>query len=228
MKKLSIILISICLSMSIYAGDVANFMNLGFSADGKYFLFGEYGIVADYQKAYSNMWLVDVERNAFVSGGVFSGEYKTVIEPGESSIGALLKLLKEGDKKISAYKIDHLEQGRPLYVRINEKDNVDLLKFRDFINGLSYEFEMVKNLRTEGSVNYSSFGVNLKTTDKNGKTRSYKMGNPGYERKGISDYRIERILHSSTGDNVVVVIAKYVDDKETTNIRYMVETLSLN
>ncbi len=228
MKKLSILLIFISMTSIMFAGDVSNFMNLGFSADGKYFLFGEYGIVADYQKAYSNMWLVDVKNNSFVSGGVFSGEYKTVIEPGESSIGGLLKLLREGEKKISKYKIDHLEQGRPLYVRINDNDNVDLLNFRDFITGLTYEFKMVKSSRKDGNTNYSSFGISLKTTDKNGKVKSYKLGNPKYERKDVVDYKIERILHSSTSSNVVVVISKYISDGENINIRYMVETISLN
>ncbi|QEN04850.1 DUF2259 domain-containing protein [Thiospirochaeta perfilievii] len=227
MKKLSIIILIINLSTFMFAGDVSTFMNLGFSPDGKYFLFGEYGIVSDYQKAYSNMWLVDVKKNSFVSGGVFSGEYKTVIEPGESAIGGLLKLLNEAQKKVEAYKIDFLEQGRPLYVRINDDNNVDKLKFRDFVTGLEYEFVMDKKIREQGSNKYSSFGISLKTTDKSGKVKSYKLGNPAYERKSVIDYKIERILHSSTGDNIVVVLSKYILDGENTIIRYMVETISL-
>ncbi|MGL1893791.1 MAG: DUF2259 domain-containing protein [Spirochaetaceae bacterium] len=227
MKKLSIFLFLILFTSFVYAGDVSNFVNLGFSSDGKYFLFGEYGIITDVQKAYANMWLVDVKKNSFVNGGTFSGEYKTVIEPGESSIGGLLKLLNKGSKKVDMYKIDHLEQGRPLYVRINDDDNVDILNFRDFMTGLKYKLVLNKKSRESGDTNYSSFGIDLETTDQNGKVSTYKLGNPSFERKNVIDYKIERILNSSTGNNIVVVISKYIKNSDSINIRYMVETISL-
>lgn len=227
MKKLSIFLFFITFTSLVYAGDVANFVNLGFSPNGDYFLFGEYGIVSDYQKAYANMWLVDVKKNAFVSGGRFSGEYKTVIEPGESSIGALLKLLVEGQDKTKKYKIDYLEQGRPLYVRINDNNDVDVLNFRDFGTGLTYNFELVKDSEKVGDVVKSSFGINLDTTDKNGKVKRYNIGNPQFKRENVVDYKIERILHSSSNSNIIVVLSKYIAEGDKVNIRYMVETVSL-
>lgn len=227
MKKLSIIILSTLLAVSISAGDVADFVNLGFSPNGNYFLFGEYGVKVDYQKAYANMWLVDVNRNVFVKGGVFSGEYETVIEPGESSLGALLKLLDKGAGKIHAYSIDYLDQGRPLYVRINDDNDIDTLSFRDFTSGLSYSVKVNKNVRVSGSTTYSSFGIILETTNKNGVTRKYNIGNPSYERKNVKDYKIERILHSSNGNNIVVVLSKYIIDGDDINVRYMVETISL-
>lgn len=227
MKKLSIFLFITTFASFLFAGDVSNFVNLGFSPGGDYFLFGEYGIVSGYQKAYSNMWLVDVKNNSFVSDGRFSGEYNTVIEPGESSIGALLKLLVEGQKEVSRYKIDYLEQGRPLYIRINDNDNVDILNFRDFITGLTYDLELKKNIEKIGEITSSSFSINLGTTDKNGKSKSYQIGNPKYKRKNVIDYKIERILHSSSGSNIVVVISKYISEGDNVSIRYMVETISL-
>lgn len=227
MKKLSIVFLFLYFSSFLFAGDVSNFMNLGFSNDGKYFLFGEHGIVANNQKTYANMWLVNVVNNSFVKGGVYSGEYKTIIEPGESSIGGLFKLLGEGRSQVLQYKIDHLEQGRPLYVRINDEDNVNTLSFRDFITGLTYKLDLSKNERKEGSTIYSSFGISLQTTDKSGKVKNYSIGNPRYERKNVVDYKIERILHSSTGSNIVIVLSKYITDGDNINIRYMVETVSL-
>lgn len=227
MKKLSIIVISIIFASSIFAGDVADFVNLGFSPRGDYFLFGEYGVKVKYQKAYANMWLVDVNRNVFVKGGVYSGEYETVIEPGESPLGALLKLLDKGRSKTSAYNIDYLDQGRPLYVRINDDNDIDSLSFRDFTTGLSYDVKVNKNVRISGSTTYSSFGIVLETMNKNGISRKYNIGNPSYERKNVKDYKIERILHSSNGHNIVIVLSKYIIDGDDINVRYMVETISL-
>ncbi len=227
MKKLSIVILSLYLSTAIFAGDVANFVNLGFSPNGNYFLFGEYGVIADVQKAYANMWLVNVKSNSFVKGGVYSGEYETVIEPGESSLGSLLKLLGKGYHKTSQYKIDHLDQGRPLYVRINDDNNVDELHFRDFTSGSKYDVRLSKNVRPSGATTYSSFGIYLETVDKKGHINKYSIGNPNYERKNVKDYKIERILHSSSYRNLVIVLSKYIIDGDDTNIRYMVETISL-
>ncbi|OQY36747.1 MAG: hypothetical protein B6229_09485 [Spirochaetaceae bacterium 4572_7] len=227
MKKLSILFFFIFLSSVIFAGDVAHFVNLGFSPNGNYLLFGEYGIDASIQEAYANMWLVDVKKNNFVKGGVFGGRYKTVIEPGESSVGALLKLITQGSNNISKYKIDFLDQGRPLYVRINDNDNINSLDFRDFASGLRYRLNLDKKVREISGSFYSSFKIDLETIDQNGKSRKYSIGNPSFERKNIKDYKIERILHSSKGDNIVVVISKSVVDGDSINIRYMVETISL-
>lgn len=227
MKKLLSIVLFIFISSVIFAGDVATFVNLGFSQDGKYFLFGEYGIDDANQSVYSNMWLVDVLRNSFVPKGVYSGKYKTVIEPGESALGGLIKLLSDGQGEIKKYKIDYLEQGRPLYVRINDDNNVNELNFRDFVTGLSYHFILSKKITGEGVNTESSFGITLETKDKNEKVKKYSIGNPNYSRKGVTDYKIERILHSSEGSNLIIVLSKYVLDGNDINIRYMVETISL-
>lgn len=223
MKKISVFLFSLILTGITFAGDMSNFVNLGFSESGDYFLFGEYGIVTDFQKTYANMWLVDVKRNSFVTNGVMSGEYKTVIEPGESAIGALLKLLVEGQSVIKKYNIDYLEQGRPLYVRINDSNDVDNLKFRDFLTGLSYDITLVKDVTDKAS----SFYINLETADKSGKKNTYKVGNPSYKRDGVVNYKIERILHTSEGSSLVIVISKYIKSDDEVNVRYMVETISL-
>ena len=227
MKKLSVLFLFLFISSIVFAGDVANFVNLGFSANGNYLLFGEYGIDASIQEAYANMWLVDVKRNSFVKGAVFSGKYKTVIEPGESSLGALLKLLTKGNGAISKYRIDYLDQGRPLYVRINDENSIDSLDFRDFSSGLRYKLNLNKSVREMSGSIYSSFGIDLETIDENGKSKKYTLGNPKFERKDVKDYKIERILHSSKGDNLVVILSKSVVDGDGINIRYMVETISL-
>ena len=227
MKKLSIVLLLVILSTNLFAGDVATFVNLGFSPKGDYFLFGEYGVEATIQEAYANMWMIDVKGNRYAKGGVFSGKYKTVIEPGESSIGALLKLLISGSKYISSKKIDFLDQGRPLYVRINDSENIDNLEFRDFASGTKYKVDLNKNIKSIGDSFVSSFGISLVTTSKSGVVKNYLLGNPDYERKGVKDYKIERILHSGYGNNLVVVVSKQIVDGDSINIRYMVETISL-
>ena len=72
MKRLLIsgILYSICMIMS-FAGDVAVFKDIGFSKDGKTYVFAEFGITDRTFQGYGEIYTVDVERNAYVPNGVF-------------------------------------------------------------------------------------------------------------------------------------------------------------
>lgn len=227
MKKLFILMIFTFIAINIFSGDVANFVNLGFSPDGRYFLFGEHGVKSDEPVAYANMWLVDVKNNSFVKGGVFSGSYKTEIEPGESSLGALLKLLQSASAKINKYKIDFLDQGRPLYIRINEDTDVDKLNFRDFPTGRSFKLSLDKDVSGSDSDVASSFKIDLEILEKSGSTRNITIGNPNYKRKGVNDYKILRVLNNESGDSIVIVVSKRILENGEINERYMVETVSL-
>lgn len=51
---------------SAFAGDAASFKNLGFSADGKYFAFAQYGVADGSGFAYANVSVVDVAKNSLV------------------------------------------------------------------------------------------------------------------------------------------------------------------
>jgi predicted secreted protein len=53
------------------------------------------------------------------------------------------------------------------------------------------------------------------------------VGLPGFERPGVSDYLIRRIITDGTGKSIVFVIEKKTFDKNGNSIRYMVETLRL-
>lgn len=51
----------------VFAGDYAQFSFIGFSADGKYLAFEEYGTHDGSGLPYSNIYIVDVEKNTFAS-----------------------------------------------------------------------------------------------------------------------------------------------------------------
>ena len=42
-KFYTIIVMAVFTAAAVYAGDIANFVNLGFSSDGSKFAFGQYG-----------------------------------------------------------------------------------------------------------------------------------------------------------------------------------------
>ena len=56
-----------CLS----AGDVATFVDKGFSEDGKYYVFGQYGRTDKKYQGWAEIYQVEIAKNDFVESGVF-------------------------------------------------------------------------------------------------------------------------------------------------------------
>ena len=52
---------------------------------------------------------------------------------------------------------------------------------------------------------------------------SRKIGNPGINRKGVTNYKIERIFCDKSERNLIFVIEKMMEDDTGTSIRYMIE-----
>ena len=53
------------------------------------------------------------------------------------------------------------------------------------------------------------------------------VGSPNVTRKGITNYKVERIFSDDSGKNIVFIIEKTLVDDNGTSIRYMVETMEL-
>ena len=211
----------------VSAGDKAEFVNLGFSSNGNYFLFGQYGFDIEESENYADLYLVDVKNNKFVPTGVFSGEYKGTLEPGQTPDGALFSLLETAYTARKKYNIDYLKKGRPLYIRINDtEESVDVLDFRDFETGARYSMELLQDVKSDedGNPLESSFHIEMTYTGSGGVEVPFVIGHPDFKRKGIGSYRIERVLTDPSNTSIIIIIAK--TDRDL-NVRYMVETVRI-
>jgi len=230
MKTALAILLFTSIIPAVMAGELATLENLGFSADAKYFMFGQHMLGNDTSTAYAEIGIVDVAENEFVPGGWKKGSWKAA--PNQSSRGALYELL--GDLRVlkERYGIYHLRQGHLLYTRNNGDETIrgegdemagaPALRFRDFGRGL--EFVVTLHMGDRGISTAASFHIELTTTDSNGAVAEYTVGRKGYTRPGVISYRIDRIWSSSDGRSLVLAVAK---EDENASISYMVETLSL-
>ncbi|MDA3956449.1 DUF2259 domain-containing protein [Oceanispirochaeta sp.] len=226
-KLLTLSVLILLILTGLYAGDKAEFINMGFSPDGKYFLFGQYGFAAEKSQSYADLFLVDVRNNKFVPAAVFSGEYKGTLEPGQSPDGALFSLLETAIPARKKYNIDYLKKGRPLYIRISDtEESIDVLDFRDFETGSRFSMELIQDLKRndDGLALESSFYIEMTFTGSGGVTVPFVIGHPDFKRKGIGEYRIERVLTDPTNQSVIIIISKI--DNEL-NVRYMVETVRI-
>ncbi|HHU36266.1 MAG TPA: DUF2259 domain-containing protein [Treponema sp.] len=226
MRKTVFIIICIAVAGYIYAGDIANFVNIGFSSDGSRFVFGQHGITdGDYQ-AYADIYCVDVPTNRFIPGGTYSKNPSkgTVGKEGTSVFSTLRDTVGDYLKKLE---VDGKKTGRALYVQAEDEKRPNKLEFRDFETGRFYSVSMHAYNEGSGASVRSSFYLVLEIVYPDGKTDNHTIGLPGFKRKGVSDYRIRRILTNESGNSLVFVVEKTVSDRNGDSIRYMVETLTL-
>ncbi len=211
---------------AVPAGDVAQFVNLGFSGDGKYFMFGQFGVAETTSAAWADTFIVDVRANAFVSRGIQKFTGSQPVDPGSNGLGALLNALSAGYARTKQLRIDHLVSGRLLYVLLDGAQAPDTLEFRDFQSGRSYKVSLAQTPSADGGG--ASFGIAVTVTDKDGKARAFTAGDPSFTRPGVKAYHIKQIVLSPDGGSLVFVVQKEEKDTRGSNIRYMVETARPN
>ncbi|MDC7226212.1 MAG: DUF2259 domain-containing protein [Spirochaetales bacterium] len=226
-RKTILVLILILCSFSVFAGDVAEYVNLGFSADSEYFMFGLYGIEYKSSKPYAELYTVKVAENRFAADGLFSRTYDTDIQPGQDGSGALYNLMSENHDVITGFNINHLDKGRIVYLLINGAEPKDVLEFRDFKNKGSYKVILEQERFGTDKNPSASFYIDLTVTDNTLTKRTYKVGLPDYKREHVLKYRIKQVMFSPDEDSLVFVVEKEILDGAGPSIRYMVETVNL-
>ena len=228
MKKLVVILaLAWAIPLAAVAGDVANLVNLGFSPDSSHFMFGFYGFDVQSGKPYAELFIVDTKRNNFVPGGTFKGLYAVQPQPGWNSAGAFYRLFSDASTTARRFGIDHLNQGRLVYLLLDGLSGPDSLSFRDFGTGAQWEVKLNETIeQVNGSVS-SSFGLEVEITDVAGKKTSVKAGNPQIKRRGIENYTMREILVAGDGKTVAILIERVERTPAGPSIRFMVETFRL-
>lgn len=217
-----------CIVGAVSAGDVAQFVNLGFSEDSRYFMFGQFGVLEKSSAPYAELFVVDVPANDFTSQGVRKVTYTKAVEPGNSGQGALFNLIGDAQGLTKQYRIDHLQSGRLLYLLVDGVPATDTLEFRDFLTGSSYKVNLMQNATAKGTEVSSSFHISVTIEEKGGTSRSLDVGNPGIQRAGVKSYLIKQVLLAPDGKSLVFVIQRIETDTRGSNIRYMVESVRLN
>ena len=227
-KRLVLFGMLAALALPLWAGDVATFVNLGFSEDSRYFMFAQYGVLEKSAAPYADLFVVDVPKNAFVSQGVRQVTYTNAVEPGSSGQGALFNLIEDAQSLKKQFRIDHLLTGRLLYLSVDGGGTTEPIEFRDFVLGSAYRVSLLQNTADKSGRWVSSFHIQVNITEKNGTTRTLDVGNPGYQREGVKGYKIWQIILAPNGKSLVFVIQKEEQDTKGSNYRYMVETTGLS
>ncbi len=225
-----LIMLAACVCAS--AGDVAAFVDLGISSDGKTYVFGEYGKTDQKFQGYAEIYAVDIEKNDFVDGKVFktNPSSQTVSKSGKATYDDLYSKVSWALKKFDCKPVC---PEQVLFIRQDGKVKNSEIVFKDFEGStveqsVFYYIDIVKNVEKNGDKAVSSFFISLEKKDSNGHVISRNVvGNPQIKRKGVMDYEINRIMTDASGRNLVFVIEKTLQDDTGPSIRYMVETVRL-
>ena len=209
------------------AGDIATFVNLGFSGDAGYFMFAQYGVDADSSQPYADLWVVDVDDNDFAAGGVARFSGTKPVDPGVTGEGALFRLLFDRAESTKRYAIDHLESGRLVYILLDGDQPLEEIAFRDFVAGRSYRVALEQSVTGEGREALSSFHLSL-SIENGANVRNRVVGHPEIRRRGVLSYTIRQILVAPVGDALVFVIERHEANGAGVDVSYMVETVALD
>jgi len=125
-RKIFAVLFLICVS-TLWAGDAASFVDLGFSPDGRTYMFGQFGVQSGNLRPWAELYIVDVAANNFVSNGRFSHTLDRPIVAGQDGSGVFYRLLASNVSHTNRHGVDHQNQGLPLSDLINE-GNLGLLR----------------------------------------------------------------------------------------------------
>ena len=209
------------------AGDVATFVNLGFSDNSASFMFGYYGVDTDSNRPFSEIYTIDVKANRFVPGGEKRASFQETLQPGQDAAGALYSLLGQTGPLTRKFGINHLRQGRLLYVLLNGDTMKDVLEFRDFNTTNSYTVRLLQRSTGTGAGTKSAFHIELSITRKEGRTSVYTIGLPDFYRDKVLGYRIRQIILSPDEKHMVFIIERDHHSPGGKSVRYMAETVRL-
>lgn len=229
MKKILLGILAFTISFAAFAGDVASFVDGGFSKDGKYYVFGQYGKTDKTFQGWAEIYQVDIAANDYVDKGVFKIKPSAVTadKNGHEIYEALeaknFYYLK--DLNLEKANIDHV-----LYILDDvNKSGTDEIVFKDFRgseidNASTYHIQLIPTITGKGKNVKSSFYIMVEKKDCNGNIIArQKVGSPDIVRKGISNYKIERIFCDKSEKNLIFIIEKMLEDEKGTSIRYMIE-----
>jgi len=229
-KTVFTVLIIFLISVSaLWAGDSAIFVDLGFSPDGRTYMFGQYGVLSPSLRPWAEIFVVDVGRNVFVQNGRASFTQNTPIRAGQDGSGVFHQLVAGNSSLVSRYSINHQNQGLPLYISRDENPppRGERITFRDFLSVKSYSAQLVPTITGNGQNVRSQFHINLSETSSTGQVKNYTVGTPAFVRAGVQQYNIKRVVIDSTGSSIIFVIEMKRFSVGGFDVRYMVEAVRL-
>lgn len=224
-KSLFLLVLGCLCGGTLLALDDAEFWNLGFSADSRYVCFGQYWVDSDMLVANAEVSVVDVARNVFVPNGTGRLRGSIPVSIGSNGRNAVVDLIRTLQPIVSRHAIQHINQGRIIYLNIDDSKEHDAIDFKDFQTDDQYSVRLIERVNSSGA----AFHIRGSLTRTNGTQRSFSVGAPDYYRPNVLGYDISQIVVAPNDRNYIFVIKQRLSRKDGAPVtRYMLETLSID
>jgi predicted secreted protein len=212
---------------SLWAGDVASFVDLGFSENGGIYVFAQYGVDENTLRPWSDLFIVNVDRNDFVPGGRVSYKHDKPVAIGQDGSAALLRNVANSTQIIEKYRTNFMRQGIPLFISLEEGHNPkgETIAFRDFERGSYYIAKLNSIVYGSDKNTSSSFFITLERRDAKGGNKTWTVGSPDVRRKNVSSYTIKKVVVNPERSSLILVIEMTVLNGNGPDIRYMIEAI---
>jgi predicted secreted protein len=219
----------LCVS-GLWAGDAASFVDLGFSTDGRTYMYGQFGVLSPSLRPWAELFVIDVPSNDFVPSGKVSYTQENPIKAGQDGSGILYRLISGNSSLVSRNGIDFQNQGQPLYISLaaNPPEKGETIEFRDFIAKKEYTANLISSTEGNGQNVKTSFYINLECRSETGQFKNYTIGSSYNMRSKVISYNIKKVLVDTRGGSLIFVIQMKCAETGGHNIRYMVESLRLS
>ena len=215
------------------AGDVASFVDKGFSSDGKYYVFAQYGKTDKKFQGWAEIYQVDIAANDYVDSGVFKTK-PSAATADKNGADLYDSLSSKSNSYFDRLNLKKANADHVLYILDDvHKTGTDEIIFKDFRsadldNQNSYKITLVPTVKGSGKNAKSSFYIKLEKYDADGYVlNTQTIGNPSIWRKGVTNYKIERIMCDQSEQNLIFVIEKMIEDDAGISVRYMIEAASV-
>lgn len=230
LKRFFIILMIGCGAI-LFAKDTASFVDEGFSVDGKYYVFGQYGNT-DNSQGYAEVYTIDIAANDYVDDGLFIVDASSQTK-GKNGHTLYTDLRKNNAKFFNNLSLEIVAINNVLYLNSGLKAATDKIVVKDFETSTkdtseTYTIQLNPWYSGNTASSKSSFFITVEKGDATGATIGKQViGNPDIKRTGVIEYEIEKIMKSPNGESFIFVIEKTMATAEGTATRYMVETLEV-
>ncbi|MGI5173896.1 DUF2259 domain-containing protein [Treponema sp. OMZ 840] len=231
-KRIITAAILLCLCAVLVAGDAAAFVDLGFSKDGRTYMFAQHGSIDKTWRGFAEIYTVDIAKNDYIDAGCFkiSASAQT-----ESVNGAVLyeRLFEKNAAYIKTQSPVPADLTHTLYIKEQTKTSAEEIVFTDFEgstkeNPVSFHIKLIPWYGGKTASSKSSFFISVERRDKTGKILSKQVaGTPDIKRTGVTDYTIEKIVRSPDNKSLIFVVEKKTATAAGMSVRYMVEALIL-
>jgi predicted secreted protein len=228
-RRVVVFVLCALFSISLFAGDVAQFVNMGFSPDGLYYMFGQYGTEDSSSRSYAEIYTIDVQKNVYVTEGIFITP-PTAATAGKSGKAVFEELVQKAHPIIQKYAVSTINNGDALYI-MSEDSGRQQIQFREFASEKGPDhiwWEVRVNTLLNKEDNTSSFYLIAEKNEDGAVGRRYLVGSPGIQRKDVFQYNIRSIIPDSTGAFLVFIMEKEMNALRGTSVRFMAETLVLS